>query len=537
MQIRRALAVSVALPALAVIGGCSGDDSNGSNAELRIAMSNEPLSLDPAFVDDPNGGNLVVNLMDPLVRMNDDLEPEPALAEGWEMSDAGATVTFRLRDDGRWTNGDRVTAADFEYAWKRVLDPELAAGNASQLYGILGAAEYNGCKTGCDELRDQVGVRALDERTLQVKLTSPRPWFVALATHTPFLPVHRATVETFGRKWTEPENIVTNGPYRLTSWTHDESITLTKWTPWRDAGAVSVERFAVRIIKDATTALLAFEAGEINACIHRACTPPDDIERLQDGDAYVQTPGLATRYVGLNLNTVPDLNQRRALAFALDRTSLVENVTKAGDEPATSFTPKGMPGFDTIVQDFLPQRRDIEAAQKYLEQASSPRRTLNLIYTPFFAEDPQVAVAVQAMWKQIGIEVELRGLGAQSFVALLGPTLDPSVDVFVLGWVGDFGDDITFLELFTCRSGNNPNGYCDPRYDRLIERAHATRDDADRHRIYAQAEAMLTGPNGALPIIPTYWASFPTMRKPGIEGWQSSLLGRYDFTKVSVAER
>jgi len=536
MQIPRALAVSVALLALAVAGGCGGDDSDPSNAELRIALSAEPSSLDPAFVYDSNGGNLVVNLMDPLVRMNDDLQPEAALAEGWETSDDGTTVTFRLGDDGRWTNGDRVTAADFEYAWKRVLDPELAAGNASQLYGIVGAAQYNGCKTGCEKLRDRVGVKALDERTLQVTLTQPQPWFVALATHLPFLPVHRATVETFGRTWTEPESIITNGPYRLTGWTHDESITLTRWEQWRGADNVEVERFAGRVIKDATTALIAFEAGEIDACLHDACIPPDDIERLQDGDGYVQSPGLVTRYLGLNLKTVPDLNQRRALAFALDRTSLVENVTKASDEPATSFTPKEMPGFDTIVQNFLPKEADTEAARRYLERASSPRRTLNLIYTPFFPRDRQVAVAVQAMWKQIGIEVELRGLEAQSFLALLGPTLDPSVDAFLLGWVGDFGDDITFLDIFTCVSGNNPNGYCDPRYDRLIQRAHATPDDAERHRIYAQAEAMLTGTNGALPIIPTYWASFPTMRKPGIKGWQSSRLGRYDLTTVSVTE-
>ena len=138
MQIRHALAVSVALSALAVTGGCSGDDSDRSSAELRIAVSEEPLSLDPALVDDPFGGNLVVNLMDPLVRMNDDLEPEAALAEGWETSDGGTTVTFRLRDDGRWTNGDRVTAADFEYAWKRVLDPELAAATPPSSTGSSG---------------------------------------------------------------------------------------------------------------------------------------------------------------------------------------------------------------------------------------------------------------------------------------------------------------------------------------------------------------------------------------------------------------
>ena len=536
MQIRHALAVSVALPALAVTGGCGGDESDPSNAELRIALTSDPLSLDPAHLGDPVSANVVFSLMDPLVRLNDELEPKPALAESWKMSDGDTTVTFRLRDDGRWTNGDPVTATDFEYAWKRILDPEVAAGNAYQFYGIVGAAEYNSCKRDCERLRGQVGVKALNEHTLEVRLTSPQPWFVAQAAHTPFLPVHRATVETFGREWTEPENIVTNGAYRLTRWTHEQSLTLAKWDRWRGADAVKVEQFEGRIIKDATTALAAFEAGEIDACLLSACIPPEDIERLQDGDAYVQAPGLVTRWLGFNLETVRDLDQRRALAFALDRTSLVENVTKAGERPATSVTPDGMPGFDVIAQDFLPVEADVEGARKYLERASSPKRAVNLVYTTYFPADEKTAVAVQAMWAQIGIRTVLRGLEGKSFVALLGPTLDESVDVFMLGWVGDFGDDFNFLEGFTSTSGNNVNGYRDPGYDRLIERARTTPDEADRHQIYAQAEAMLTGPNGALPVIPAYWASFPTMRRPGIEGWRPNLLGRHDFTKVSIAD-
>ena len=283
MQISPALAVSVALLALAVTSGCSGDESDPSNAELRIAIHEDPGSLDPALAGEPAAGNVLVNLMDPLVRLNEDLEPEGALAEGWEESDGRTTVTFRLRDDGRWTNGDRVTALDFEYAWKRVLDPTLAAGNASQFYGIVGATAYNSCERDCEKLRERVGVRALDEHTLEVTLTSPQPWFIDQVAQVPFLPVHRATVERFGRRWTEPANIVTSGPYRLTGYTHDESITLTKWKQWRGADAVKVERFAERIIKDATTALTAFEAGEIDACVVQACIPPDDIERLECG--------------------------------------------------------------------------------------------------------------------------------------------------------------------------------------------------------------------------------------------------------------
>jgi ABC-type oligopeptide transport system substrate-binding subunit len=175
-----------------------------------------------------------------------------------------------LRDDGRWTNGDPVTAVDFEYAWKRVLEPKLAAVNASQLYGIVGATEYNQCKRDCGKLRERIGVNALDERMLEVRLTSPQPWFVGQAANVPFLPVHRATVERFGQEWTEPTNIVTNGPYRLTGWTHDESITLTKWQQWRGADAVKVERFAGRIIMDSTTALTAFERAR---SMRASCRP------------------------------------------------------------------------------------------------------------------------------------------------------------------------------------------------------------------------------------------------------------------------
>jgi len=541
MRIWRAFVCAVALGLIVFAGGCGGDDEQdalgqGSKEALRIAIGSEPPSLDPGLLTDVVSANIVLNLMDPLVRLDDDLEPEAALAESWEVSDDGKTVTFRLRDDGRWTNGDEVTAADFEYAWKRILDPELAAGYAYQLYGIVGASEYNSCEKNCEALRDKVGVRAVDDLTFEVKLTSPQPWFIAQSAHSSFLPVHRATVEKFDRKWTEPKNIVTNGPYRLTAWKHDESITLTKWADWRDADAVKLDQIAGRIIKDSTTALAAFEAGEIDACLDNSCLPPDEIERLQDGESYVQSPGLATQYFGFNLKTVPDINQRRALAFALDRTSLVENVTKAGEEPATSFTPKGMPGFEVIAQDFLPETADLEAARRYLDQASSPKRKLNFVYV---SEDPvgeEIAVAVQSMWKKIGIETSLRGMEFQAFLELLGPPLHSSVDVYAIGWVGDYVDDINFLELFTCKSGNNPTGYCDKEYDRLITQARSTPDDAARHELYAQAEAKISGPDGALPVIPSHWATFPTMRKPGIEGWQPNLLDQYDFTKVTIAD-
>ena len=478
-------------------------------------------------------------MMDPLVKLNDELEPEAALAQSWEVSDEGKAVTFHLRRDGRWTNGDPVTAADFEYAWKRVLDPELASGFAYQLYGIAGAREYNGCdpeKHDCSLLRDRVQVSAVDERTLEVRLTSSQPWFIAQSAGASFLPVHRETVEQFGREWTEPANIVTNGPYRLTSWKQGESLTLAKWADWRNAAEVEIRRIDARVIKDATTALLAFEAEEIDACLENACIPPGDVERLRAGDAYVRVPALATQYFGFNMETVSDLNLRRALAFAVDRRSLVANVTKGDEEPATSFTPKGMPGFESIAQDFLPEAADLEAARKYLADTVTSRRKLNFVYT--HGCDPaadDIAIAVQAMWRKIGVETTLRRIEPKQFLEQLGPPLHSSIDVWMMCWVADYADDINFLEFWTCPAGGDPRSYCDAAYDDLIRRARSTPDDADRHKLYAQAEAKLTGPSGDLPFIPTYWSTFRTLRRPGIEGWEPNLLDRYDFTNVSIS--
>jgi oligopeptide transport system substrate-binding protein len=503
---------------------------------LRVNFGTEPPSLDPGLVTDVTSANVTNALFDPLVKLDDELEPQPALAESWEQSEEGTTVTFRLRDDGAWTNGDALTAADFEYSWKRVLDPETGADYAYQFYGIVGAEEYNGCEEDCDALRDAVGIRAVDERTLEVRLSSAQPWFVAQTSHSSFLPVHRATVEEHGAKWTEPANIVTSGPFRLTAWRHEESITLERWDEWRDAGSVALERIEGRMIGDATTALQAFEAGEIDACLDRAtCVPLAEVDRLEGGDSYVRRPALATQYVGVNLNTVPDLNQRRALAFALDRRVLIDNVTKAGEEPATGFTPEGMPGSESIRQDFIPQEADVEQAREFLEAAEGPKRRLTLV-TNNDNESRQVAEAMQAMWAEIGLEVQIRSMEWQQFLEFIGPPANPEADLIYIGWAADYVDAVNFLELWTCRGGFNTSAYCDERYDELLQRARTTFEDEERHELYGQVEALITGPEGALPLIPVTWATYVVLRKPWVEGWEPNELAMFDFTQVSIQE-
>jgi oligopeptide transport system substrate-binding protein len=530
-----AVGLALALPAC----GGGDDDDGGAPTDgqvLRLVISDEPPSFDPGLATDTVSANLLLNLMDPLVRLNDDLEPVPGLAESWKVSNGGTTVTFTLQPDGKWTNGDRVTAADFEYSWKRTLSPELGADYAYQFFGIVGAADYNACKKNCDAMRDKVGVKALDDRRLEVKLTSAQPWFLAQMAHISFMAVHRATVEQFGDKWTEPENIVTNGPFRLTAWAHSESLTLEKWPEWRDAASVRLERIDARIINAHTTALQAFEAGEVDACLEDACLPAQEVERLKGTEDYVKGPALATEYFGFNVKNVPDVNQRRAMAFAIDRTSLVENVLKADDTPATSFSPKGIPGFDVIGQDFLTVTADIDRAKEFMAKATNPKRSINLYYPNALAGGKELAVATQAMWGELGIETTIRGMEWAQFLEFIGPPPNDSVDVHLVSWVGDYVDDINFLELGTCESGNNSTNFCDPNYDKLLEQARKTQDDAARFKLYAQAEDILTGPSGEFPYVPIYWDAIPTLRKTYVKNWGANLLDQYDFRPVFIEE-
>ncbi|MGH3057173.1 MAG: peptide ABC transporter substrate-binding protein, partial [Gaiellaceae bacterium] len=356
------LVAALAILALGV-AGCGGDDDEGdaggdtgaatddggapaADQTMTIAWGAEPPSLDPGLATDTTSSNVILSIMDPLVELNPDtLEPEPALAESWEVD--GTTVTFTLRQDGTWTNGDPVTAADFEYSWKRTLDPELAADYAYQLYGIVGAAEYNGCEADCAALRDQVGVTAVDDYTLQVELTSAQPWFIQQVAHHSFLAVHQETVEQFGADWTEPGNIVTNGPFMLESWEHEATINLVKNPDWRDADSVSLERIDGRIIVDGTTRVQAFEAGEVDA-LDGAGLPPEEIERLKEEPYYEQYPALGTYYYGFNTKNISDVNERRALSLAINRQIITDDIDRTGRDQATGMTPNGMPGFETL---------------------------------------------------------------------------------------------------------------------------------------------------------------------------------------------
>jgi ABC-type oligopeptide transport system substrate-binding subunit len=535
-----------------VAAGCGGDDEEGSSGAttaeggteaaeqvITVNWGTEPPSLDPGLATDVTSANILLNIMDPLVKLDEDLNPVPSAAESFETSDDGKTVTFKLRDDIKWTNGDPVTAQDYVYSWKRTVSPELGADYAYQFYGIVGAQEYNSCdpkKDDCQALADKMGVKAVDDKTLEVTLTTPQPWFLQQAAHHSFLAVNKKAVDQFGDKWTEPANIITNGPFKLQTWQHNSRIDIVKWDEWRDADSVKLTRVNGRMISDGVTAVQAFEAGEID--VNNQPPAPDEMSRLKETPEYEQYPSLGTYYYGVNVKNIPDVKQRRAMALAIPRQSIIDNVAQADQIPASGFTPEGMPGFDTInpASKWLPAEGDMEQAKQLMGEVANPKKNITL----YINDSPghrEIAVAIQAAWKELGIDSTIKQQEFQQFLEFLGPPPNQDVDVYRLGWIGDFVDAINFLELWTCDSGNNSTNYCNKDYDALIAKARNTPDNDARYELYGQAEDILFGDNGDMPVLPIYFYTQNALEKLSVKDtFELNLLNQVDLTKVVVKE-
>jgi oligopeptide transport system substrate-binding protein len=496
-----ALTVGLVLPA-------AGSTTPAVDAKtFRFALGAEPPSLDPQLGTDTTSGQITQSLMDPLVVLRgSNLRAVPNLASGWTVSGGGKVYTIHLRHSGRWTNGAPVTAQDFEYSWKRELDPKLGAGYAYIMYGIKGALAYNTCKRNCPRLRGRVGVKALDRYTIRVTLEQPQPWFPSLLAHNVFFAVPRATVERWGNKWTEPSHIVTNGAFRLVRWRHDAEIDLAKWHGWRNASRVAVEKVESPIISSGTTAVQAFQAGRVDA-LSTQMLGPADIPRFKSKPEYYESPQLASYYVAFNVKKVPDVNQRRAMAMAIDRRAIVDHVVFAG-EPADGFTPKGIPGFSSIDPHsrYLPAQADLSGAKALMAKVGHPVKKISIFF-PNAPGQKELGVALQGMWSQLGISVTPHQQEWKQFLQFLGPPPNSAVDTFILGWVWDFPDAINGFELWTCGSGNNFTNRCNRRFDSIVARVRTVQNADVRYRLYRRPEELMVGPTGDMPIIPVYWGA------------------------------
>jgi oligopeptide transport system substrate-binding protein len=539
MRKRSIMWAGLAVLAVVVVGtaaAATGKFGSSSKAGvLRLAVGAEPPSLDAGLATDTTSSSILLNLMDPLIRLGPGpaLKAEPGAASSWTVK--GAVVTLKLNPAVKWTNGAPTTAQDYVWSWLRTISPQLGADYAYQFFDIVGAQAYNGCdpaKANCNALRAKVGIKAVNKTTLQITLTSPKPWFIQQMSHTSFLPVYKPIVDKFGNKFTEAANFIGNGPFKLASWKHDARLVLVKNTKWRLANTVKLNQVEMQIITDGSTMKNAIDAGNIDASDTDPL--PQDIPTFKKNGILHINPALGTYYYGFNVKNISDVNQRRAMAFAIDRNAIVKYITQAGQVPAKGFTPKGIAGGPTIDKNSsMPALHQTKKAQDYMAKVASPKKNINL----FINNSPghiKIATAIQAYWKQIGITPDIRVLEWKQFLEFLGPPPNADVDVYRLGWIYDFPDAYNGLSLWTCDSGNNNTNWCNKKFDSLVAQASKTPDFDKRVALYQQAETILTGPNGDLPIMPIYWYTFTDLYRTNVKGYFTAPTGQWDLTKVTV---
>ena len=356
--------------------------------------------------------------------------------------------------------------------------------------------------------------------------------------HHSFLAVNKKAVEQFGDKWTEAANIVTNGPFKLERWEHNSAIDIVKDDEWRGAADVKLTRVNGRMISDGITAVQAFEAGEVDVLYQGL--PPDEIPRLKETPEYEQYPALGTYYYGVNVKNITDVNQRRAMALAIPRQSIIDNVAQADQLPADRVHAGGharlrrdQPGVAVAAAE-----GDMEQAKELMSEVANPKTDITL----YINDSPghrEIAVAIQAAWKELGITSTIKQQEFQQYLEFLGPPPNQDVDVYRLGWIGDFVDAINFLELWTCESGNNNTNFCNEEYD-AADRGGArhARTTTPATSCTRQAEEILFGEDGEMPVLPIYFYTYvePGARDRSRTPSTSNLLDQIDLTKVVVTE-
>jgi oligopeptide transport system substrate-binding protein len=532
-------AVLVGLLVVAVGTSAAGTGKFSSHSKagvLRMSIGAEPPSLDAGLATDTTSSSILFNLMDPLVRLgpSPSLKPLPGAAASWKVK--GKTVTLKLRKNVRWWNGKPTTAGDYVYSWLRTLSPELGADYAYQFFGIAGAEKYNSCdpsKGSCTGLRQAVGIKAVNKYTLRITLTSPQPWFIQQLSHTSFLPVYKPIVDKYGNKFTEAGNFIGNGPFKLTSWKHDASLVLVKNTKWRAQRSVKLSRVEMQIITEGPTAENAFDAKNID--VNTTGLVPADIPKYKKNHSLHVNPALGTYYYGFNVKNISNVNQRRAMASAIDRNAIVKYITQTGQVPAKGMTPRGIAGGPTINKNgWLPSGHNTSKAQSFMGKVANPVKDVKL-YINNSPGHIKIATAIQAFWNSIGLKTSIKTMEWKQYLQFLGPPPNSDVDVYRLGWIYDFPDAYNGLILWTCDSGNNNTNWCNKKYDALIDKATKTPDFDKRVLLYQKAENILTGPNGDLPIMPIYWYTFSDVYHSNVHGFFTSPTSQWDLTKVSVS--
>ncbi|WP_170785773.1 peptide ABC transporter substrate-binding protein [Ruegeria lacuscaerulensis] len=476
----------------------------------------EHSSVDPQVVEDVSGAEIVRDLFEGLMNQDEDGNLVPGVATSFTTNDAKDVYTFTLRDNAKWSNGDPVTAGDFVYAWKRAVDPALSSPYAwyMELMSIENASEIIAGEKPVDDL----AVKAIDDHTLEVKLSAPLSYFPQMTTHATTFPAPQKVIEEFGDAWTKPGNIVSNGAYVLTEHLPQERSVRERNEMYWDNDNTIIEKVVALVINDENVALTRYLAGELD----RTEVPAGQFPRLQKEhpEEAISFPRLCNYYYTFNLSeggpeAFKDPNVRQALSLAVDRKIITENIMAGGQPQAYTFAPEATAGFtvpDVEMASMSQAERD-ELAKELLAEAgygADNPLSFEMVYNTSEAHK-KVAVALSQMWKQkLGVNAELANMEWKVFLEERG---NQNFDLARGAWCGDYNEASTFLDLLQSESGYNDGKYNNAKVDELLASAK-TADDAAP--LYTEVERIIAQET---PVIPIYHYAGVYMMDSDVGNW------------------
>ncbi len=491
---------------------------------LHRGNGTQPQGLDPHVTEGVPSTHVQRDLFEGLVARAPDGTIIPGVAERWNISEDGLTWTFFLRAEARWSNGEAMTAEDWLFSFRRIVDPATGSRFAILLNPVLNAEEIIAGRLPPEEL----GVRVVDELTLEVDLEAPNPLFIEVLSHSLTYPVHRPTVEAHGERWARPGVMVSNGAFRLEELAMQSHIRVVRNPYYWDSDNVILEEVVFYPTEDLTAELMRYRAGELSWTYEVPNTQYNWIQ-ANLADELSVSEWFGTYYFGFNTMREPfdDARVRRALSMAIDREIITEKITRFGQQPTFSYVPPGIPGYERAEPDWASwtqPEREARARELLAEAGFGPDNPLRVEIRYNTHEDHRrISLAIAAMWQQtLGVNASLIN---EEFRVFLNTRRQRAVtEVFRAGWIGNYLDPMYFLEQFFSENPQNDIGFFEPEYDRLLSRAARAADLEERLDLLHEAEQMLLD---AQPLAPVYTYVSQRLVKPYVRGWEPNVLDQH----------
>jgi len=529
---------------LAGMIGCSKNNSGGNAAGsggtsakkiLHFGNQGEPQDLDPHTITGVPEHHLMLAFYEGLVAEDPQMNIVPGVAERWDISPDGLVYTFHLRKNARWSNGEALTADDFVQTYQRMLTPALGAEYAYMLYNhVAGAKDYYDGK-----LKDfsQTGFQAVDRHTFQLTLTQSTPFLLHALNFYAWYPVHTPTLKKFGAldqrrnsAWTRPENFVGNGAYVLKEWRQNQKIIATRSPHYWDRDRAQLDEIHFYPVELAETEERMFRTGQLHIT-NEVPLSKTAVYQRDHPDSIRIDPWCGVYFYRFNVQRKPfdDVRVRRALALAIDRESLVKNVTLAGEKPAYHIVPPDLVGYTSRhrVQGDLAEAKRLLAEAGYPGGRGFPK--VELLYNTL-EKHKVIAEALHQMWRtNLGVDITLFN---QEWKVYIEAQHSKNFQFQRAGWIADYVDPHVFLDLWTTNGGNNDTNWGSPDYDRLLQSALAAKTTGARYEIYQQMEKILID---EMPIMPIFFYTHARLISPKVKHYYTTLADNFPWKYADLA--